>query len=134
MSVSDTNRTIRWPGDPAVLTAEGVDFEALAHVLGNTCCWGGRTLRFYSPAQRAVTVCKAVQALGGTDDEERRSLALHALLADAWRAWLPGPGGLTRPRRRWKNTRASARRCSARCSRRPARAGNCPAVGIWRWN
>lgn len=93
MSVSDTKRTIRWPGDPAELTAEAVDFEAVAHVLGNTCCWGGRTLRFYSLAQRAVTVCKAVQALGGTDDAERRSLALHALLADAWRAWLPEPGG-----------------------------------------
>ena len=88
MSGSDTKPTIRWPGDPAELTAEAVDFEALAHVLGNTCCWGGRTLRFYSLAQRAVTVCKAVQALGGTDDAERRSLALHALLADAWRAWL----------------------------------------------
>lgn len=93
MSGSDTNRTIRWPGDPAELTAEAVDFEGLAHVLGNTCCWGGRTLRFYSLAQRAVTVCKAVQALGGTDDADRRSLALHALLADAWRAWLPEPGG-----------------------------------------
>ena len=89
MSGSDKNRTIRWPGDPAELTAEAVDFEAVAHVLGNTCCWGGRTLRFYSLAQRAVTVCKAVQALGGTDDADRRALALHALLADAWRAWLP---------------------------------------------
>ena len=93
MSVSDRNRTIRWPGDPAELTPEAVDFEAVAHVLGNTCSWGGRTLRFYSLAQRAVTVCTAVQALGGMDDEDGRSLALHALLADAWRAWLPGPSG-----------------------------------------
>ena len=93
MSVSGTKRTIRWPGDPAELTAEAVDFEAVAHVLGNTCCWGGRTLRFYSLAQRAVTVSTAVQALGGTDDADRRSLALHALLGDAWRAWLPEPAG-----------------------------------------
>ena len=91
MSVSDTNRTIRWPGDPAGLTPEAVDFEAVAHVLGNTCCWGGRTVRFYSLAQRAVSVCTAVQALGGMDDENGRSLALHALLGDAWRAWLRKP-------------------------------------------
>ena len=93
MSVSGTKRTIRWPGDAAALTAEAVDFEALAHVLGNTCCWGGRTLRFYSLAQRAVTVCTAVQALGGLEGADCRSLALHALLGDAWRAWLPEPAG-----------------------------------------
>ena len=93
MSVSDRNRTIRWPGDPSGLTPEAVDFEAVAHVLGNTCCWGGRTVRFYSLAQHAVTVCTAVQALGGMDDENNRSLALHALLADAWRAWLPDRAG-----------------------------------------
>ena len=93
MSVSDRNRTIRWPGDPAGLTPGAVDFEAVAHVLGNTCCWGGRTVRFYSLAQHAVTVCTAVQALGGMDDENGRSLALHALLGDAWRAWLPEPSG-----------------------------------------
>lgn len=93
MSVSERNRTIRWPGDPAGLTPEAVDFEAVAHVLGNTCSWGGRTPRFHSLAQHAVTVCTAAQALGGMDDEDGRSLVLHALLADAWRAWLPEPGG-----------------------------------------
>ena len=93
MSDSDRKRTIRWPGHPKGLTPEAVDFEAVAHVLGNTCCWGGRTLRFHSLAQHAVTVCTAVQALGGMDDEDGRSLVLHALLADAWRAWLPEPGG-----------------------------------------
>ena len=93
MSVSDRNRTIRWPGDPAGLTPEAVDFEAVAHVLGNTCSWGGRTPRFYSVAQHALTVCTAVQALGGMDDENGRSLALHALLGDAWRAWLPDRTG-----------------------------------------
>ena len=55
MNVSETTRAVRWPGDPAALTAEAVDFEALAHVLGNTCCWGGRSRRFYSLAQHAVT-------------------------------------------------------------------------------
>ena len=93
MSASDTNRAIRWPGDPAGLTAEAVDFGAIAHVLGNTCCWDGRTPKFYSLAQHAVTVCNAVQALGGLDEADGKSLALHALLADAWRAWLPEPAG-----------------------------------------
>ena len=32
-------------GDPATVAAESVDFEAVAHVLGNTCCWGGRSRR-----------------------------------------------------------------------------------------
>ena len=93
MSASDAKRTIRWPGDPAGLTPEAVDFEAVAHVLGNTCCWGGRTLKFYSLAQYAVTVCTAVQALGGLDEADGRTLALHALLTDAWRAWLPESAG-----------------------------------------
>ena len=93
MGVSDTDRNIRWPGDPAGLTADAVDFEALAHVLGNTCCWGGRTPKFYSVAQHAVTVCTAAQALGGLDEADGKFLALHALLADAWRAWLPEPAG-----------------------------------------
>ena len=93
MSATDTNRMIRWPGDPEKLTAEAVDFEAIAHVLGNTCCWGGRTPKFYSLAQHAVTVCTAAQALGGLDEADGKSLALHALLADAWRAWLPEPEG-----------------------------------------
>ena len=39
MSEHEQTRTLRWPGDPAALTVEGVDFEAVAHVLANTCCW-----------------------------------------------------------------------------------------------
>ena len=77
-----------WPGDPAAIGADGVDFEAVAHVLGNTCCWRGRTRRFLSVAQRAATVCTAAQSLGGLRGEDRRRLGLHALLADAWRAWV----------------------------------------------
>lgn len=88
MNESQRIRELRWPGDPAELTPEGVDFEAVGHVLANTCCWGGRTRRFYSRAQQALTVCNGVQALGGMSEEDRRRLALHALLAGAWRAWL----------------------------------------------
>jgi len=78
----------RWPGDPAGLTAAGIDFEALAHVLANTCRWGGRTRRFYSVAQRCVVASEAIEALDGLGPEERRTLALRALLADARIAWL----------------------------------------------
>ena len=87
MKDSEQVRTLRWPGDPAALTVEGVDFEAMAHVLANTCCWGGRSRRFYSLAQHAVTVSAAAERLGGMNEQDRRLLSLHGLLADAWRAW-----------------------------------------------
>ena len=90
MNESNQNsRPLQWPGDPAALAADGVDFGALAHVLGNTCCWGGRSLRFYSVAQHAATVCTAVLGLGGMGEDDLKKLALHGLLAEAWRAWLP---------------------------------------------
>ncbi len=89
MNGRDGNGRPRWPAEAAALEADGVDFGALAHVLGNTCCWSGRSLRFYSVAQHAVTVCAAVEALGGLSEEDRRRLALHALLGESWRAWLP---------------------------------------------
>lgn len=76
-----------WPGDPATLGAGNVDFEAVAHVLANTCCWGGRSRRFYSVAQHAMQVSAAVDRLGRMDETERRVLGLHALLADAPMAW-----------------------------------------------
>lgn len=79
---------LAWPGDPAALTAADVDIEALAHVLANTCRFGGRTRRFYSVAQRAVIASEEIAALDGLGDEERRTLALHALVADARIAWL----------------------------------------------
>ena len=79
---------LAWPGDAAGLTAAGIDFEALAHVLANTCRWGGRTRRFYSAAQRAVVASEAIEALGGLAPAECRTLALRALLNDARIAWL----------------------------------------------
>ena len=77
-----------WPGDPEHVEAEDVDFEAVAHILANTCRWGGRTRRFYSLAQHALTASEEIEALDGIADEDRRTLALHALLADARAAWL----------------------------------------------
>ena len=83
-----TERPLSWPGDPTGLTAADIDFDALAHVLANTCRWGGRTRRFYAIAQRSVITSEEIEALDGLEAEERRRLALHALLADVRIAWL----------------------------------------------
>lgn len=86
-------RPLAWPGDPAAVAAADVDFEAVAHVLANTCRWRGRTRRFYSLAQHAVAVSEEVEALDGLDDSDRRALALRALLAGVRAAWLGDGGG-----------------------------------------
>ena len=77
-----------WPGDPEQAEPAAVDFEAVAHVLANTCRWGGRTRRFYSLAQHALIASEEIGALDGIDDRDRRAMALHALLACARAAWL----------------------------------------------
>ena len=83
-------RELSWPGDPEGVVAGDIDFEALAHVLANTCLWGGRTTRYHSLAAHAVIVSEEVEALDGPAPEERKRLALHALLADAPAAWFGG--------------------------------------------
>ena len=89
MSAAGNRPVPKWPGDPFALTAEAVDFVGIGHVLANTCCWGGRSLTFLSLAQRALTVCKGLEQFGGLGEEDSQKLALHALLGEAWRAWLP---------------------------------------------
>ena len=89
MSAVGNRPAPKWPGEPGALTAEAVDFAAVGHVLANTCCWGGRSLTFYSLAQHSLTVCKGLEQFGGLGEADRRRLALHALLGEAWRAWLP---------------------------------------------
>lgn len=37
-----------WPGDSEHMEAGKIDFEAIAHVLANTCRWGGCTRRLLS--------------------------------------------------------------------------------------
>ena len=81
---------LTWPGDPEGVTANGVDFDALAHVLANTCRNGGRCRGYHSVAAQAVIVSEEVAALDGLGDDDRRTLALHALVADAPSAWLRG--------------------------------------------
>ena len=82
------SRPLVWPASPEGLDASGVDFEALAHVLANTCRWGGRSRHYLSLAQHAVAVSEEVEGLDGIDPAERRTLALYALLASAPAAWL----------------------------------------------
>lgn len=82
------DRPLLWPGDPEGLTADAVDFEALARVLANTCRRAGRLGRFHSLAAHGVLMSEEIEAFEGSGN--RREAALHALLADAGVAWL-GP-------------------------------------------
>ena len=81
---------LNWPDDPETVTAEDVDFTALAHVLANTCRRGGCLRQYHSVAAHAVIVSEEIEALDGLGDEDRRRLALHALIANAPSAWLRG--------------------------------------------
>ena len=83
-------RPLNWPDDPETVTAADIDFEALAHVLANTCRRGGCTRRYHSLAAHAVVVSEEVEALDGLGGDDRRRLALHALIANAPSAWLRG--------------------------------------------
>ena len=85
---ADAGRPLTWPDDPETVTASDIDFEALAHVLGNTCRRGGCCRQYHSVAAHAVIVSEEIEALDGLVDEDRRQLALHALLAPAPSAWL----------------------------------------------
>ena len=83
-------RPLNWPDDPETVTAADIDFEALAHVLANTCRRGGCMRGYHSVAAHAVVVSEEIEALDGLEDAQRRKLALHALVADAPSAWLRG--------------------------------------------
>ena len=85
---SNPPQSPRWPGDPERGGSIDVDVEAVAHVLANTCRWGGRTRRFLSLAQHGLIMSEEIEALDGVGNEDRRALALHALLVPARAAWL----------------------------------------------
>ena len=87
---SAIERALNWPDDPETVTAEDIDFTALAHVLANTCRRGGCTRLYHSAAAHAVIVSEEIEALDGLVSDDRRMLALHALIADAPSAWLRG--------------------------------------------
>ena len=81
-------RPLNWPDDPETVAAADIDFEALAHVLANTCRRGGCARLYHSVAAHAVIVSEEIAALDGLGEEDRRTLALHALIASAPSAWL----------------------------------------------
>ena len=83
-------RPLNWPDEAENVTAADIDFEALAHVLANTCRRGGCIRHYHSVAAHAVIVSEEIEALDGLADEDRRTLALHALVANAPSAWLRG--------------------------------------------
>ena len=86
----DAERPLLWPHDPENLTAADIDFEALAHVLANSCCWGGRSRHYHSLAHHGVIVSEEIEVIDGLASADRRTLALHALLANGPSAWLQG--------------------------------------------
>ena len=90
VAAGDAGGPLAWPGDPEGIAAADIDFEALAHVLANTCRFGGRTREYHSLAAHASIASEEVEALDGLGADERRKLALHALIADAPSAWLRG--------------------------------------------
>ncbi len=87
-SPAGTRSPLNWPDDPETVTAADIDFTALAHVLANTCRRGGCTRLYHSVAAHAVVVSEEIEALDGLGEEDRRTLALHALIASAPSAWL----------------------------------------------
>ena len=91
-SPAGSQRVLNWPDDPETVTAAGIDFTALAHVLANTCRRGGCLRQYHSVAAHAVVVSEEIEALEGLGEEDRRTLALCALIADAPSAWLRGAG------------------------------------------
>ena len=95
-------RPLAWPGDPKSVTAADIDFEALAHALANRCRFAGRTRQYHALAAHAAIVSEEIEALDGLEADDRRRLALHALIVDAPSAWLgedpaasPGAAKLT---------------------------------------
>ena len=81
-------RPLAWPDDPEDVTAADIDFEALAHVLANTCRRGGRMRHYHSLAAHAVVVSEEIEALQGLASGDQRTLGLHALIAGATAVWL----------------------------------------------
>ena len=83
-------RVFAWPEDPAAVSVTDIDFEALAHVLANCCRRGGHMRQYHSLAAHAVIVSEEIEALDGLEGEDRRTLALHALIAGTASAWFRG--------------------------------------------
>ena len=72
------------------MSVSDIDFDALAHVLANCCRRGGCMRQYHSLAAHAVIVSEEIEALDGLEGEDRRTLALHALIGGAASAWFRG--------------------------------------------
>ena len=135
------DRPLAWPGDPEQVSAADIDFEALAHVLANTCRRSGR-MRQYPLAGRACgrrergdrgpprPVCGGPAHPG----------SLHALIAGAASAWLREQyagaamqGARIAPASspRGSNARSARRPASTRCSARSTRSCCGSSTGWW---
>ena len=92
----ETERPLNWPGDPETVAPEDIDFEALAHVLANTCRRGGCCRQYHSVAAHAVIVSRR---------RSRRSTGLASRTGGRWRCMRccrmrrpPGSGAACRTR------------------------------------
>ena len=94
LSAVGEDRPLAWPGDPEQVSAADIDFEAVAHVLANTCRRGGRMRHYHSLAAHAVVVSEEIEALHGLSSQDQRTLGLHALIAGAASAWLRDVSGV----------------------------------------
>ena len=95
-------RALAWPDDPETVTAEDVDFEALAHVLANTCRRGG---------------CLRQYPLGGGACGDRVGGDRGARRA---RRRGPAAAGAARAHRGMRRPRGSGGACRTRSARRTA--------------
>ena len=55
------DRPLAWPGDPEQVSGADINFEAVAHVLANTCRRGGRMRQYHSLAAHAVVVSEEIE-------------------------------------------------------------------------
>lgn len=122
-----------WPGDPELLTADSVDFEALAHVLANTCRREGRLRRYHSIAAHGIAMSEAIEDLAATAGGDVREAALLALLHEAAVAWLgpeaaPSCRSTPRLRRLGEKTDRAVREAAGLCGK-PA-SGSAELVGF----
>ena len=126
-------KPLAWPGDPEGITAESVDFEALAHVLANTCRREGRMRRYHSIAAHGVAMSEAIEDLAATAGGDVREAALLALLHEAAVAWLgpeaaPSRRSTPRLRRLGEKTDRAVREAAGLCAK-PA-SGPAELVGF----
>lgn len=68
--------------DPSALDAQDIAIEDIAHALAHQACHGGRSLRFYSRAERAFRLAMIVP----------RELRIAAMLHEAEHAYAPDEG------------------------------------------